>query len=97
VYIAPYFFTAMFIHLKVFSLSCGLLWGIGIFCFTWWIILFEGATGERAILGRVYRGYTISPRGSIVGLIWGFFDGLLGGGRIVRKKNMVVAKVIASS
>jgi hypothetical protein len=27
----------------------------------------------------LYRGYTISPIGSVLGLIYGFFDALIGG------------------
>jgi hypothetical protein len=27
----------------------------------------------------VYRGYTISPIGSMIGLVYGFFDALIGG------------------
>ena len=54
-------------------------WGIGIFLCTWWIIMFEGATGDVTILGHMYRGFNISPVGSIIGLVWGFFDGLISG------------------
>jgi hypothetical protein len=46
---------------------------------TWWIILFDGATGESTLIARVYRGYTISPVGSLVGFGWGLIDGLVGG------------------
>jgi len=31
------------------------------------------------LLGRIYRGYSLSPIGSVVGLVWAFFDGLVGG------------------
>jgi hypothetical protein len=42
-------------------------------------IAFDGATGEPTLLGRIYHGYTISPTGSFIGLVWAFFDGLIGG------------------
>lgn len=64
---------------KAFALTCGLIWGLGLFFLTWWIIAFEGSTGEITLIGRVYRGYAISPAGSLIGLGWGFFDGLIGG------------------
>jgi hypothetical protein len=64
---------------NAFALSCGLIWGLGLFALTWWIIAFDGATGERTLIGQLYRGYSISPAGSIIGLIWAFFDGLIGG------------------
>jgi hypothetical protein len=62
-----------------FALTCGLVWGIGLFLDTWWIIAFDGATEEPAIIGRVYRGYSISPAGSFIGLAWALVDGLVAG------------------
>lgn len=64
---------------KAFALTCGLVWGLGLFVITWWIIAFDGATGERTLIGQIYRGYDISPMGSVIGLIWAFFDGWVGG------------------
>jgi len=69
----------MKLNIKAFALACGIIWGLGLFCLTWWIIAFEGATGDITLIGRLYRGYTITPIGSVVGLIWGFFDALIGG------------------
>jgi hypothetical protein len=69
----------MRLNVKAFALTCALVWGLGLFCLTWWIIAFDGATGEATLVGRIYRGYTLSPMGSVVGLIWAFFDGLVGG------------------
>jgi hypothetical protein len=69
----------MKLDIRAFGLTCGLLWGIGLFCLTWWIILFDGATGEVTLLGRLYRGYSISPLGSVVGLVWALVDGFVGG------------------
>ena len=66
-------------NVKAFALTCGLVWGIGLFILTWWIIIFDGATGETTLIGRLYRGYTISPSGSFIGLLWAFMDGLIGG------------------
>ena len=64
---------------KAFALTCGVIWGLGLFFLTWWIIAFDGPTGEVTLIGRLYRGYTISAIGSLVGMIWAFFDGLIGG------------------
>jgi hypothetical protein len=69
----------MKLNVKAIALTSALLWGLGLFMTTWWIILFDGATGEMTFIGRLYRGYTISPAGSIIGLIWGFVDGLIWG------------------
>jgi hypothetical protein len=69
----------MKLNVKAFALTCGLVWGLGLFALTWWIIALDGATGERTLIGQLYRGYTISPAGSLIGLLWAFFDGALGG------------------
>lgn len=69
----------MRLNVKALALACGLLWGLGIFALTWWVMLFDGPTGEQTIVGQIYRGFTVSPGGSFLGLIWGFFDGLVGG------------------
>jgi len=69
----------MKLNIRAFALTCGILWGLGLFFLTWWIIAFDGATGAPTLIGRVYRGYTISPIGSVLGLVYAFFDGLIGG------------------
>ena len=67
------------LDVKACALACGLIWGLGLFVLTWWIIAFDGPTGEPTFIGRVYRGYSITPIGSVIGMVWGFFDGLIGG------------------
>lgn len=69
----------MKLNVKAFAVTSGLWWGFGLFFLTWWIIVFEGATGEPTLIGRLYRGYTLSPAGSFIGLLWGLADGLIGG------------------
>jgi hypothetical protein len=69
----------MKLNIPAFALSCALVWGFGLFFLTWWIIAFDGASEEITLIGRVYRGYTLTPAGSVVGLLWGLADGLLGG------------------
>jgi hypothetical protein len=69
----------MKLNTRAFGLACGIIWGFGLFALTWWIMAFDGATGEPTLIGHVYRGYNISPAGSIAGLAWGFLDGLVGG------------------
>ncbi len=69
----------MKLNIKAFALTCGIIWGLGLFLMTWWIIAFDGATGDPTPIGLFYRGYSISPIGSIVGLIWAFVDGMICG------------------
>jgi len=82
----------MKLDVKAFALTCGLVWGLGLFCLTWWIIAFDGATGEVTFIGRVYRGYAISPGGSLVGAIWAFFDGAIGGAIFVWLYNTLAIR-----
>lgn len=69
----------MKLNIRAFAITCALIAGLGLFFVTWWIILFDGASGDVTFIGRIYRGYNISPLGSIFGLVWGFVDGLIGG------------------
>jgi hypothetical protein len=62
-----------------FGLTCGTIWGLGLFALTWWLIALDGPSEKPTSLGKVYRGYTISPRGSVIGMAWAFIDALLGG------------------
>ena len=83
----------MRLNVKAFALTCGLLWGLGLFFLTWWIIAFDGASGEVPFLGRIYRGYTLSPVGSVVGSLWAFVDGLAGGAVFAWLYNMLTGRV----
>ena len=82
----------MKLDVKAFALAGGIFWGLGLFFLTWWIIAFDGATGEPTLIGRLYRGYTISPIGSIIGLVWAFFDGLIGAAILAWLYNKVTGE-----
>jgi len=69
----------MILNPKALSLTCAIITGLGIFIVTWWVIIFEGASGDPTVIGVVYRGYNISALGSFIGLAWGFVDGMIGG------------------
>lgn len=69
----------MKLDVRAFAITCSLVWGFGLFFLTWWVIAFDGATGEPTLIARLYRGYTISPLGSVIGLVWALADGFLGG------------------
>jgi hypothetical protein len=82
----------MKLNIKAFAITCGLIWGVGVFGLTWWIIAFEGSSSEVPFLGRVYRGYNISPTGSIIGLIWALIDGGIGGAIFAWLYNLIAGK-----
>ncbi len=69
----------MKLNIRAFALTFAIWWGVGIFLLTWWIIASGGSTSEPFFLGRIYFGYTISPVGSLIGLVWGFADALIAG------------------
>lgn len=82
----------MKLNWKAFAVTSGLVWGVGLFILTWWIIAFEGATGEVTFLGRIYRGYSISPVGSVVGLVWALIDGAICGAIFAGIYNLLVSR-----
>ena len=87
----------MRLNIKAFALSCGIIWGLGLFILTWWIMAFDGASGEPTIIGRVYRGYSISPLGSVAGLVWGVVDGLIGGAIFAWLYNTIAGRAARQS
>lgn len=86
----------MRLNVRAFALTCGLLMGLGLFFVTLWIIAFDGASGEITFVGRVYRGYNISYLGSVYGLIWGFFDGFIGGAILAGLYNLITGRLTAT-
>lgn len=88
----------MKLHVMSLALTAGILWGGGVFLMTWWVILWDGSsglnptTGEAEVfwLSRFYRGYTISPMGSVIGLVWAVPDGLIGGAAVAWVYNRFV-------
>lgn len=82
----------MKLDVKALALCTGLVWGLGLFALTWWIIAFDGATGQPTLIGLVYRGYTVSPIGSLIGLAWGLVDGAVGGALVAWLYNSLAAR-----
>jgi hypothetical protein len=86
----------MKLNVKAFALTCGILWGVGLFLLTWWIMAFKGATGETTLIGRIYLGYCISPLGSIIGLVWALVDGVVGGAIFAWLYNLIATRSAAT-
>ena len=87
----------MKLNVKAFGLTCGLIWGFGLFLLTWWIIAFEGSTHDATFIGHVYRGYDISPAGSVIGLFWAFADGMIGGAVFAWLYNLIAKEALSDS
>ena len=82
----------MKLNVKAMTLTLAIIWGLGLFLITWWIILFEGSNNNPNFLSQIYRGYSITPLGSLVGLIWAFADGAILGACIAWIYNSIVSK-----
>jgi len=80
-------------NIKAFALSCAIFWSLSVFVMTWWLIAFN-ATGEMRLLGEFYRGFTVTPVGSLIGAVWGFFDALIGGAIFAWLYNKLAAKLM---
>jgi hypothetical protein len=80
------------LDIRAFALTTGILWGLGLFFLTWWVIGFEGASHDPTLIGRIYRGYDLSPVGSLFGLVWGFVDGAVGGAIFAWLYNRLVSR-----
>ena len=87
----------MKLNIKAFALASGIWWGVGIFLLTWWIIAFSGASDAPFFLGRIYLGYTISPLGSVIGLVWGFVDALIAGAIFAWLYNVIGSRLFAEA
>ncbi len=81
------------LNVKAFAVAFGLIWGIGVFVLTWWIMAFDGATGQATLIGQVYRGYSISPLGSLIGLAWATPDGLIWGALFAWLYNLITDRL----
>ena len=84
----------MKLSVKAFSLTCAISWGLALLILTWWLILFgpETMQGDKTVIGLVYLGYTVTPLGSIIGLVWACVDGLVCGAIFAWIYNKFVGK-----
>jgi len=87
----------MKLNVKALAITSGLLWGIGLFAMTWWLIAFEGVSDDPTWIGLFYRGYTISPMGSVIGLIWSIPDAFIGGAIFAWVYNMICTQMKPAS
>jgi len=82
----------MKLDVRTFSLTCAIFWSLCVLIVTWWIIFFDGAKQGPTLLGRLYRGYSVTPLGSLIGFIWAFVDGYVGGAIFAWLYNKLLKK-----
>ena len=83
----------MKLNIGAFAIAFAIWWGVGFFLATWWIIGTGGETGEPTFVARIYLGYEISPLGSVIGLAWGFVDGLIAGAIFAWLYNILATRI----
>jgi hypothetical protein len=67
------------LNIKAFALTCGILWGLFILLATWFLLIRDSPGQIIGKLSVFYIGYTYTWLGGIIGMIWGFVDGLISG------------------
>ena len=75
-----------------FTISCAVVLAVILFGGAWWIMWFDGPVEEPSFLTRYYRGYAITPIGSLYGLGWGLLDGAILGFIFSTVYNFVVRR-----
>jgi hypothetical protein len=88
------------LNAKIWGLVCGTLLGSAIFIATNWLVIkgghIDAVTGEYVVgphlelLSQFFIGYRVSFLGSIIGFLWGFALGTLGGALIGLIYNRIV-------
>ena len=64
---------------NAFGLACGFVWGLALFLLTNYIVLLHHGGGILIKLNHFYWGYSITFKGSLLGLLYGFVDGYING------------------
>ena len=82
----------LWLNAKVLGLSLGLLFGIGIFIATNWLVLKGGQVvgPHLQLLSQYFIGYSVSFLGSLIGFAYGFALGTLMGACIGWIYNKIV-------
>lgn len=71
------------------GITLGIVLGAGLFLLTWWVILIRTQSVFLNGIHEFLFGYSVSPAGSFVGLLWGVFYGFILGYVIAIVYNQV--------
>ena len=77
------------ISIRSLGLTTGIFGACAMFFLAWWLILTGNAEGPVTLLERVYIGYSFTPKGSIIGAVWGFVDWGIAGAIIASLYNYI--------
>jgi len=84
------------LNVKALAVGLGVSWGFAML-FIGWASMYGWGTKFVEVISSVYIGFAPSLSGGIIGAIWGFFDGAIGGAIIAFVYNAVVGKNITKS
>lgn len=84
------------VHKRAFGVATGLAAGLGLFAITLLATLRGGPDPQwpLGLLNQYFAGYSVSLRGAVVGLLWGFATGFVMGWFVAFCRNLVVAASI---
>lgn len=87
------FSGVLWLNVKVLGLALGLLFGLGLFLATNWLVLKGGEVvgPHLQLLSQYFIGYRVSFLGSFIGFAYGFAVGTLSGALIGLIYNKIVA------
>ena len=83
----------LWLNVKVFGLTLGLLCGLGIFIATNWLVI-KGGTPvgpNLSLLNQYFFGYRVTFLGSFIGFAYGFVVGAVSGALIAWIYNKVAS------
>lgn len=66
-------------NVKALGLALGITWGLGMLILGLGAAWFDLWSGWMAMMGEAYVGFDATIGGAIIGFVWGFIDGLIGG------------------
>jgi len=83
------------VHKRAFGVATGLAAGLALFVLTL-ISLTRGPDAQQplTLLNQYFAGYSVSPKGAVIGLLWGFGTGFVMGWFVAFCRNLVVAASI---
>jgi hypothetical protein len=82
----------MKLDVKAFGIAGGILWSASMFVLTWLGIWGYGSLSAASIAKAYYVGYSVSPAGSVIGAIYGFFGAGIGCALLALLYNRLVKK-----
>lgn len=93
----------MKLNIKALALSLGITWALCMLALGW-VSMFGWGYEAMDVVASFYIGYGPTFEGGLIGAVWGFFDGLIGGAVIgwlynwiaSPKKNRQVKTISAS-